>query len=138
MSSLSRLAALLLVLTLVGCGQTQSSAGKFDGQDKAVADVVEDLQTAAQQRKPQDICSNVLARAFADRLKASGSDCVRELDKVVRDADDFELEVTDVTVNGSTATAKVKARRGDRENAETTYTLVREDRDWRLSSLGAS
>ena len=63
---------------------------------------------------------------------------MRELEKVTGDADDFELDVTDVTVTGTTATAKVKARRGDRDDAETTFSLVREDGDWRLANLGAS
>ena len=63
---------------------------------------------------------------------------MNELEKVTGDADDFELEVTDVTVSGTTATAKVKARRGTDEDAETTFSLVHEDGDWRLANLGAS
>ena len=134
----SRCALVTAALALAGCGQAQTSANDFKGSEKAVASAIEDLQSAAQNRKPADICSDVLSSDLADELKSAGSDCVREMERITGDADDFELEVTDVTVTGTTATAKVKARRGDRENAETTYTLVREDRDWRLSSLGAS
>ena len=76
---------------------------------------------------------------LANKLKTSGSDCAGEVEKLTGDADDFEqLKVTDVTVTGNTATAKVKARRGDDKNASTTFSLVKEDGDWRLSSLGAS
>ena len=46
------------------------------------------------------------------------------MEKATGDADDYDLEVTDVTVTGNTATAKVKARRGNDKNATTTFTLV--------------
>ena len=61
------------------------------------------------------------------------------MEKIASDADDYQLEVTDVTINGTTATAKVESRRGGgKTDAETTFSLVREDGDWRLSDLGAS
>ena len=138
MRPLLRLLPLVLVAALAGCGQAQSSASDFKGSDKAVAQTIEDLQSAAQSRKPGDICNDVLSRALADKLKSAGNDCVREMEKIASDADDFELEVTTVTVTGTTATATVKARRGGRDGAETTFRLVREDGGWRLADLGAS
>ena len=81
----------------------------------------------------------MLSRALADKLKASGgNDCTAEMEKIASDADDYKLEVTDVTINGSTATAKVKSRKGGKKDAETTFSLVREDGDWRLNDLGSS
>jgi hypothetical protein len=129
---------LLLVAAIAGCGQASTSAGNFKGAEKDVADTVEQLQSAAQNRKPEQICSEVLAREFADRLKSGGSDCVDEMEKLAGDADDYELDVTDVTITGTTATARVKARRGRRKNALTTLSLSREDGKWRLTSLGGS
>jgi hypothetical protein len=129
---------LLPVLLLAGCGQAQTSAAEFEGTENEVAQTIEDLQAAAQSRKPAEICSEILARALADKLKSTGNDCVREMEKVTSDADDFELEVTDVTVTGTTATAKVRARKGGRDDAVTTFSLAREDGDWRLTDLGAS
>ena len=129
--------ALLLAAGLAGCAQTPSSAGSFKGAKKEVADTIEQLQTAAQNRKPADICSEVLARALVDKLKTSGNACVDEMEKIVNDADDFELDVTAVTITGATATATVKARKGGRDNAVTTFALAREDGQWRLTSFGA-
>ena len=60
------------------------------------------------------------------------------MEKLTGDADDYELEVSDVAITGSTATARVKARRGGREGAVTSFSLAREDGKWRLTSLGAS
>jgi hypothetical protein len=129
---------LLPLLLVAGCGQAQTSAAEFEGSEKAVAQTIEDLQAAAQSRKPAEICTEVLSRALADKLESAGNDCVREMEKVTSDADDFELEVTDVTVTGTTATAKVKARKGGRDDAVTTFSLAREDGDWRLTDLGAT
>jgi hypothetical protein len=138
MRALLRLLPLALAAVLAGCGQAPTSANDFKGTEKAVAQTIEDLQSDAQNRKQSAICRDVLSRALADKLKSAGSDCAGEMEKITGDADDFELKVTDVTVTGSTATAKVQARRGDDKNASTTFSLVREDGDWRLSDLGAS
>ena len=129
---------LLPLLLLAGCGQAQTSAAEFEGTESEVAQTIEDLQAAAQSRKPAEICSEILSRELADKLKSAGNDCVREMEKVTSDADDFELEVTDVSVTGTTATAKVRARKGGRDDAVTTFSLAREDGDWRLTDLGAS
>jgi hypothetical protein len=138
MRTLARLLPLALAAALAGCGQAPTSANDFKGDEKAVAQTIEALQTNAQGRKPSAICRDVLSTALADKLKSTGSDCAGEIEKVTGDADDFELKVTDVTVTGTTATAKVKARRGDDKNASTTFSLVKEDGDWRLSDLGSS
>jgi hypothetical protein len=137
MRPLLRSLPLLLVLAIAGCGQAASSASDFKGAKKDVADTIEQLQTSAQSRKPADICSEVLARALVEKLKTGGHDCVDEMEKVTGDADDFELDVTAVTITGATATARVKARKGGKDNAEATYTLAREDGKWRLSNFGS-
>jgi hypothetical protein len=138
MRTLLRLLPLVLAAVLAGCGQAPTSANDFKGTEKAVAQTIEDLQSDATSRKPSAICNDVLSKALADKLKSGGNDCAGEMEKITGDADDFELEVTDVTVTGSTATAKVKARRGKEKNATTTFSLVREDGDWRLSNFGAA
>jgi hypothetical protein len=138
MRPLLRTLPLLLAAALAGCGQAPSSAGDFKGAEKAVAQTVEQLQTDAQARKPEKICSDVLARALVDKLKTAGSDCVEEMDKLTGDADDYDLTVTDVTITGATATARVKARVGQNKNGATTFALAREDGKWRLSNLGGA
>jgi hypothetical protein len=133
-----RLLPLLLTVALAGCGQAQSSADDFEGAEKAVADKVEELQTAAQNRKPEDICSEVLARSLVERLRTTDGDCVDEMEKIAGDADDFELDVTDVAITGTRATARVEAQRGDRDDAVTSFAFAREDGEWRLTDLGSS
>jgi hypothetical protein len=131
-------AALVVVLALAGCTQQPTTGKDFKGAEAGVAQTIADLQSDAQGRKPGDICSKLLSRALADELESAGTDCTSEMEKVISDADDFELEVTDVAITGNTATAEVKARRGGKEGGSTTFSLVREDGDWRLSDLGSS
>jgi hypothetical protein len=138
MSSLARIVALIAVLALAGCAQQPTSEKDFKGAEADVAKTVEALQTDATGRKPGEICTKVLSRELADKLESAGNDCTSEMEKITSDADDFELEVTDVTITGNTATAKVKARRGKDKDGSTTFSLVKEDGDWRLSDLGAS
>ena len=128
---------LLLAVVVAGCGQSQSSAGDFKGAEKDVADTIEQLQTSAQNRKPEDICSEVLARGLVEKLKSSGNDCVDEIEKITADADEFELDVTKVAITGTTATATVKGRRGGKDDAVTNFALAREDGQWRLTDLGS-
>jgi hypothetical protein len=138
MRPLLRSLPLLLAVAIAGCGQAASSASDFKGAKKDVADTIEQLQSSAEGRKPADICSEVLSRGLVEKLKTSGHDCVDEMEKVTSDADDFNLDVTAVTITGATATARVKGRRGGKDNAVTNYTLAREDGKWRLTDLGSS
>jgi uncharacterized protein HemX len=131
---MKRLAAILAALALAGCGaeQEQSSAEKFEGEERAVAQKVEDLQEAGEGRKPEDICSEILAGSLVQQLETAGVNCADEMEKAIDDADDYSLDVQDVTVSGSTATATV--RRGDDGPTET-MEFTKENGQWRATSL---
>jgi dihydroxyacetone kinase len=124
-----------LALLAAGCAGDTSSAGEFEGEQRAVADKVEKLQSAGEARDGQAICDEVLARSLRDQIKAAGADCAQELDKAIQDADDFDLEVESVTVRGDRAIARVKGRDGGGDRVRT-FRFVREGGDWRVASLG--
>jgi len=132
------LAALPLVLAALasGCAGNASSTGNFQGEEKRVADVVEKLQSAGETGDAQTICDDLLAKSLSDRIKAAGSTCEQEMDKAIKDADDFDLEVEDVTIDGATATAKVKGRDRDADRVRT-FQFERVGSSWRISNLGA-
>jgi hypothetical protein len=135
---MKRLIAIVSVLFLAGCGASASqpsSADKFQGEERAVAQKVEDLQEAGTKREPETICSDILASSLVQQLEAAGADCAAEMKKAIDDADEYELDVRDVTVTGSTATATV--RRGD-DGPTQEMEFTREGSDWRATSLSGS
>jgi hypothetical protein len=130
--------AVASALALVGCGAEtqQSSVDTFpQGPERDVAQKVEDLQEAGEGRKPEDICSDILAARLVDELEQAGTDCQEEMRKAIEDADEFDLEVLDVTVNGTSATARV--RQGDDGPTETMQ-FTRERGQWRATSLSST
>ena len=131
---MKRSAALLAALALAGCGAEAepSSVEKFQGEERAVAQKVEDLQEAGEGRNPEDICSDILASSLVQQLEAAGVKCADEMEKAIDDADDYDLQVQDVTISGSTATAEV--RRGDDGPTET-MEFTKEKGQWRATSL---
>jgi hypothetical protein len=132
------LAAVPLVLAALaaGCAGSSSSANDFEGEQKRVADVVEKLQSAGETGDAKEICDEVLARSLADQIKAAGSTCEQEMDKAIKDADDFDLEVEKVSLDGNTATAEVKGRDRGADRVRT-FEFERDGSNWRVTSLGA-
>ena len=128
------LVAILAVIFLAGCGAEQQSTSldKFSGDERAVAQKVEDLQEAGSRRDPERICTEILAKSLVQQLESAGTSCTDEMKKAIEDADDYELEVQKVTIDGSTATVEVK--RGDDGPTET-MEFTREGDDWRATSL---
>ena len=127
---------LLLAALAAGCGASASSAGDFEGEEKAVAEVVERLQTAGEGGDAERICNDVLAEALREKIAEPGSTCEQEVDKAITDADDFHLDVEEVTVSGTEATARVRGRIDDADRVRELQ-FVREGADWRASALGS-
>jgi hypothetical protein len=139
MPRLAVLATLLAALVLGGCTTAGSTSATkdFKGAEADVAKVVADLQDAGQRQNAERLCSQILASTLVDQLGSQGTSCTQEMDKAAKDADDFTLEVIDVTVTGSTATANV--RNGTKKDApRKTLRFVREANRWKVSEITGS
>lgn len=106
----------------------------FQGEQREVAQVVEDLQAASAEGDAARICSRILSRELVDRLSAGGLNCTDEIEKALADADEFELEVERVDLRGDTATAQVEDGKGRPQRIG----LVRERGGWRADALATS
>ncbi|MCW3023918.1 MAG: nuclear transport factor 2 family protein [Conexibacter sp.] len=142
MAAPTRLVALLLALpfALGACGQAaKDSAGSFQGDQKDVAQTVEDLQSFARKGDAAKICSELLAKDLVAKIQSSSKrPCDKALKDTIADADAFELTVKKVTVNGDRATATVQSVGGGSQDRTETLTLVRDQSAWKIATLGAA
>jgi predicted lipid-binding transport protein (Tim44 family) len=135
--------ALLLVSATVGltaCGASNKDSAKdFQGEQRRVAQAVEDLQKAASKRDRAKICNELLAPALVDQIsKASKNSCDEALKDPLADADSFELEVQRVTIDGDKATAVVKSdAKGDHDRVDTLQ-LQKFGNAWKIATLGTN
>src|SRR4051794_41213945 len=69
-------AALAAAALAAGCApqqaRTSDKVSQFQGDQRAAAQAVEDLESAAQDGDEAKLCTQVLAKAFADRIAAAG------------------------------------------------------------------
>jgi hypothetical protein len=123
-------------VALGGCTAqpSSSSAGDFKGAEADVAGVVGDISAAGRKGNADDICEKYLSKELAASLKAGKSDCTDEVQKVIQDVNDFDLEVTDVTISGATARAEVE--QGADKPTKATFELAKDGDSWRVTSLG--
>lgn len=140
MAASSRVLALLVALPLVlgACGQAaKDSASDFKGDQKVVAQTVEDLQSAGRKNDSAKICSTLLASVLVSQIeKTSGKDCEQGLKDAISDADSFELQVQKVTISKDVAYVVVKSEGGDKDRVDT-WELIKEGGEWKVATLGA-
>ena len=123
-------------VALAGCGgQQASSTDRFQGAEREIAQLVEDLQSEGQKGDGAEICSRIVSAELARSIAAGGGECKDEMSKALSDANDFDLDVREVTVTGTTATAQV--RQGE-DGRTATFEFARGPGGWRATSLAGS
>jgi hypothetical protein len=128
-------AAALLALVLSACGAApEKQESKFTGDKAQIAKLVDDLATAGRSGDAKKICTDILAQQLVNELKSAGGDCVSEMDRAITDASDYDLQVDDVKVTGTTATATVRQNKGKQK---ATFAFIKEKGGWRASALGS-
>ena len=127
--------AAVLALSLSACGAATSTQNdKFKGAQQDVVKVVDALAAAGTRGDADKICTEILAKQLVTELKSAGGDCVTEMDRAIKDASDYDLQVTSVKINGANATAQV---RQGKDGQVATFTFVKEGGAWKASALGA-
>jgi hypothetical protein len=131
--------AATVAVAVSGCTtQTTSddSSGKFRGEQRLVANTVEDFESAASKGDQDQICRELLAKPLVATYARRGGTCEKVVDGVLRDSDSFGLTVQSVRIGAAQATARVKADRGKKDVIRT-MTLVKEGPGWRISAFGS-
>ena len=132
------LTAPLVAALLAGCGgaSASKSAGDFKGDQRAVAQVVDDLSSAASKRDAKKICNDVFTTDLAKRLVRGSDQCKDLVADQLKDADVYKMTIESVQITGARATASVKSQvNGD--DKLTTLSFARQGREWRLAGLGS-
>ncbi len=133
----SALALCVLALTLAACGAApRDSAKDFSGAERAVADTVEELESAARKSNSDQVCTKLLAASLLATLKKQGTTCTTAVEQAFKDADSVDLTVDDVTITADKAVAKVTSGTGSKKKADT-LELEKAGAGWRISSLQA-
>jgi hypothetical protein len=131
------LPAAIVAVALAGCAAQSSSndsTGKFRGDQRLVANTVEDFQSAASKGDQVKICRDLLAKSLVDQYAQHGGTCDKAVDGALKDTDTFGLTVESVAISGQQATARVTADRG-KKDVQRTLTLVKQGPGWRISAF---
>jgi ketosteroid isomerase-like protein len=142
---LSVLVAGGLAVAVSGCGPAGSSADsakEFTGAKADVAQVVDDLQDAAQKRDGSKACK-LFAPNLLQVFKTRNQTCKTVLNKNLTDADTTKMTVKSVTITGDKATAVVQSdtgKKGSGSKQTNTFTFVKSpsvaNGAWQVSSFG--
>jgi hypothetical protein len=133
------LPAAIAAVAVAGCTTTTSSndsSGKFRGEQRLVANTVEDFESAASKGDQDQICRELLAKPLIATYASRGGTCEKAVDGALKDSDSFGLTVESVRIAATTATARVKADRG-KHDVLRDLTLVKEGTGWRISAFGS-
>jgi hypothetical protein len=131
--------AAIVAVAVTGCAAqstSKDSSGKFRGEQRLVANTVEDFESAASKGDQDQICRELLAKALVAQYAEHGGTCEQAVDGALKDSDSFGLTVESVRIADAQATARVKADRGKKDVLRD-LTLVKEGPGWRISAFGA-
>jgi hypothetical protein len=134
------LLAVVVAVALGGCtsqSTTKDSSDKFRGDERLVANTVEDFESAASKGQQDKICRDLLAKALVAQYAQHGGTCEKVVDGALKDTDAFGLTVERVTITGTQAAVRVKADRGKKDILQS-LTLVKQGQGWRISAFGAA
>jgi hypothetical protein len=128
----------IAAVAVAGCAsQTTSnddSSGKFRGDQRLVANTIEDFESAASKGDQDQICRDLLAKPLVATYAKRGGTCEHAVDGALKDTDSFGLTVESVRISGAQATARVKADRG-KNDVLRTINLMKEGPGWRISEF---
>jgi hypothetical protein len=125
-----------VAVALGGCSlapSKTSNTGGYSGAKGLIAAKINLLSSDASSANGSDICKNVLAPNVRSRLNRIGS-CATIIDNQLKTADDFTLTIKSITVNASSATARVQNVVKGKKVISTVH-LVKQSRRWGISGV---
>ena len=127
---------LLALVALAGCGasSTSKNAKDFSGDEKAVAQTIDDFSKAARDSDEKEICTSLLSTDIVRRLDATRQRCTGAISDQLDAAGDDKLDVKGIDITGPQATATVVSK-VDGHDRTRALLLVNENGSWRLDGV---
>jgi hypothetical protein len=124
--------AVLAASMAAGCGggddEGSSNADRYDGDEADVASVVDEFANAGRDGDGEKVCEEIFALPLAKNVEREAKQsCTSEVEENLPEGE-YELEVDDVDVEGSTATAEVT----DQDDNRSVLHFVKDGEDWRV------
>ena len=128
-------AAVAVTLTLAGCGGDDAAEGKnaknFSGDQKEVAQVIDDLAAASREGDVERICTEIFTPALAETIgKSTGTSCSALVEKQLVRKDE-EIVIRKLAVQTPNAEAEVR----EQDGKVSRLTLFKEDGVWRIDGV---
>ena len=124
-------------LALGGCGgddggDAANNAERFEGDERAVAEVVDRLGAAAREGDTTTICEQLVTVELQTSIReASGTSCAQEFEENIVSGDTaYEVESIDVQNDQATATVV------DQKDRKSRLFLARANGGWRITRIG--
>ncbi len=135
--------AAAVALAVAGCGgatKNENTTGKFTGQQKLIAQTVEDLQTATEKSNETKICGSLITTQLQQQIaaKAGAKGCAVAVNHAIKDSDQSDLTVKTVTIDPTDpakATAVVKEKTDKNKSRSVTLQFAKQGTAWRISSF---
>lgn len=124
------LAGLATAFALAACGGGDSSDSGDSDDEAAISEVI---VAAVTQNDAEAFCEEYLSENFVKAVFTDVETCVKASEDGATAED---ATVTDIAVDGDTATATITEVGGDTADATGTISLVKVDGDWRVDELG--
>jgi hypothetical protein len=127
------IAAIAAALTLAACGGDDDDSGGSEDSDQ----ITEVIQTSVTTTDPAD-CERLQTENFLEQVQfSSGPDALENCQADAEDTEDDpdETEVTNIEVDGASATADASFVGGPFDGSTITLALVKEGDQWKLDRI---
>jgi hypothetical protein len=130
--------ALIGASLVIGCGggddDESGNAGRFEGDDRDVAAVIDDFAQAGRDGEGTKICDEIFAEALKRNIeRESKQSCASEVEQNLPE-DEYELEVDSIDVQGTSATVGVT----DQDDNKSVLVMTKTDDSWQVFRVRAA
>jgi hypothetical protein len=124
-----RILAVLVLLVVVGCGDTGPTA------EEQVRSTVTEFSRATAAKDYDALCDDILAPDLIEEAESIGLPCELALRQALGELKNPQLTIGRVEVRDDRATARVQTAATGQDPSEDTLQLVRVNGRWRIASL---